>query len=94
MASEMTASDVLALRKVFAQLGQAIAVSDLPTVEASTAALRQFIAKAGTTLPDGLDRSLIEDLDLASANVAALLASRLRAYDSAISAWREAEEAK
>ena len=94
MASEKSASEFLALREVFAQLGRAIAVSDLPAVEASTEALRRFIAETGETFPEGLDRSLVEDLDMASADVAALLASRLRAYDSAIAAWREAEEAQ
>jgi hypothetical protein len=44
--------------------------------------------------PEGLDRAALEQIDLASADVAELLASRLRAYDMAIAAWREAETDK
>jgi hypothetical protein len=42
--------------------------------------------------PEGLDRTTLEQIDLASAGVADLLASRLRAYDMAIAAWRETED--
>ncbi len=94
MTSVQNSSDLLALREVFAQLGRAIAVSDLSGVEASTEALRRFLATEGPAKRSSVDRDLVEQLDLASADVAALLASRLRAYDSAISAWREAEEVK
>jgi hypothetical protein len=84
-------SEFLALREAFAQLGRAIAVSDLDNIEASTEALRGFIARMQDVSPDGLDRAALEQIDLASADVAELLASRLRAYDLAIAAWREAE---
>jgi len=84
-------SEFLALREAFAQLRRAIAVSDLENIEASTEALRGFMARMQDVAPEGLDRAALEQIDLASANVAELLASRLRAYDMAIAAWREAE---
>lgn len=94
MTSVQPSSDLLALREVFSQLGRALAVSDLSGVEASTEALRRFLAKEGPAQRENVDQALVKELDLASADVAALLASRLRAYDSAIAAWREAEESK
>jgi hypothetical protein len=87
-------SDFLSLREAFAQLSQAIAVSDLENIEASTKALRGFMIRMQDVTPEGLDRAALEQIDLASANVAELLASRLRAYDMAIAAWREAETDK
>ena len=94
MASESNLSEFLALREAFAQLGRAIAVSDLENIEASTEALRGFLARMQDVSPGGLDRAALEQIDLASADVADLLASRLRAYDMAIAAWREAETDK
>lgn len=94
MASESNMSEFLALREAFAQLGRAIAVSDLENIEASTEALRGFLARMQDVSPGGLDRAALEQIDLASADVADLLASRLRAYDMAIAAWREAETDK
>ena len=92
MASVSNVTELLALREAFAQLGRAIAVSDLENIEASTEALRGFLARMQDVSPEGLDRSTLEQLDLASADVADLLASRLRAYDMAIAAWRETED--
>ena len=94
MASESNMSEFLALREAFAQLGRAIAVSDLENIEASTEALRGFLARMQDVSPGDLDRAALEQIDLASADVADLLASRLRAYDMAIAAWREAETDK
>ena len=94
MASVSNVSEFLALREAFAQLGRAIAVSDLEHIEASTEALRGFMARMQDVSPEGLDRAALEQIDLASADVAELLASRLRAYDMAIAAWREAETDK
>ncbi len=94
MASVSNMSEFLALREAFAQLSQAIAVSDLENIEASTEALRGFMSRMQDVTPEGLDRAALEQIDLASANVAELLASRLRAYDMAIAAWREAETDK
>ena len=94
MASVSNMSEFLALREAFAQLSQAIAVSDLDNIEASTEALRGFMSRMQDVTPEGLDRAALEQIDLASANVAELLASRLRAYDMAIAAWREAETDK
>lgn len=94
MASVSNVSEFLALREAFAQLGRAIAVSDLDNIEASTEALRGFIARMQDVAPEGLDRAALEQIDLASADVAELLSSRLRAYDLAIAAWREAETDK
>lgn len=90
MSHTINKTDLLALREVFAQLGEAIAVSDLATIEASTEALRGFVTQSDAHfLPE--HRGLIEDIDLISEDVAHSLASRLRAYDLAITAWREAE---
>ena len=94
MASVSNMSDFLSLREAFAQLSQAIAVSDLENIEASTKALRGFMTRMQDVTTEGLDRAALEQIDLASANVAELLASRLRAYDMAIAAWREAETDK
>jgi len=94
VASLSNMSDFLSLRVAFAQLSQAIAVSDLENIEASTKALRGFMTRMQDVTPEGLDRAALEQIDLASANVAELLASRLRAYDMAIAAWREAETDK
>ena len=94
MASESNMSEFLALREAFAQLGRAIAVSDLENIEASTEALRGFLARMQDVSPGDLDQAALEQIDLASADVADLLASRLRAYDMAIAAWREAETDK
>jgi len=87
-------SEFLALREAFAQLGRAIAVSDLENIEASTEALRGVMTRMQDVTPEGVDRAALEQIDLASADVAELLASRLRAYDMAIAAWREAETDK
>jgi hypothetical protein len=87
-------SEFLALREAFAQLSRAIAVSDLENIEASTEALRGFMTRMRDVTPEGVDRAELEQIDLASADVAELLASRLRAYDMAIAAWREAETDK
>ena len=94
MTSVSNVSEFLALREAFAQLGRAIAVSDLENIEASTEALRGFMTRMQDVTPEGVDRAALEQIDLASADVAELLASRLRAYDMAIAAWREAETDK
>lgn len=92
MSSVNQVTELLALREAFAQLGRAIAVSDLDNIEASTEALRAFLDRMQDVSPEALDRTTLEQLDLASAGVADLLASRLRAYDMAIAAWRETED--
>ena len=94
MTSVSNVSEFLALREAFAQLSRAIAVSDLENIEASTEALRGFMTRMRDVTPEGVDRAELEQIDLASADVAELLASRLRAYDMAIAAWREAETDK
>ena len=94
MTSVSNVSEFLALREAFAQLSRAIAVSDLENIEASTEALRGFMTRMRDVTPEGVDRAALEQIDLASADVAELLASRLRAYDMAIAAWREAETDK
>ncbi len=93
MSPEMHQPDLLALREVFAQLGQAIAVSDLPALEASTEALRDYLARGASGFPEK-DRALVAELDRMSEELAHALASRLRAYDLAITAWRETEGSK
>ncbi len=92
MATVTPLIDVLALREAFAQLGRAVAVSDLENIEASTDALRGFLTRMQDAPPEGIDQTTLDEIDLASADVAAKLASRLRAYDMAIAAWREAED--
>ena len=54
--------------------------------------MRGFLTRMQDAPPEGIDQTTLDEIDLASADVAAKLASRLRAYDMAIAAWREAED--
>lgn len=84
-------SDLLALRDAVTQLGRAIAVGDLAAVESCTAQIKLLIEQANTLSP--LTRegqlALIQALDASSQDIEAVLASRLRAFDIAIAAWRD-----
>lgn len=90
----MTVSDqdqqLLALRDCFAQLGRAIAISDLSAIEQATQELRALMDQSTHLDAQMLrtQRPLLEQLDLVSSDVEALLASRIRAYDQAISAFQ------
>jgi hypothetical protein len=83
-------ADLLTLRDAVTQLGRAIAVSDLALVESSTAQIKLLVdrANAGGETARASQRALIEELEAASQEIETLLASRLRAFDIAIAAWR------
>lgn len=82
-------SELIALRDAVAQLGRAIAVSDLAGVEASTAQIKGLVERDGAFSADRSQLPLIEEVDASTQEIATLLASRLRAFDIAIAAWRE-----
>jgi len=84
---------LLALRDCFAQLQQAITRSDLETVERATGELHALMEGATMLDADAIraQRGLVEEVSSLSADVEALLASRLNAFDLAMSAWHQAE---
>ena len=84
-------SDLLALRDAVTQLGRAIVVGDLALVEACTAQIKLLIEQANTLAPLTRESqlALIQALDASSQEIEAVLASRLRAFDIAIAAWRD-----
>lgn len=91
MTSIFQDSDLLALRDAVAQLGRAIAVSDLASVERATVAIQGLMDRNITTDPAiaASQKALLEEVFASSEALEALLASRLRAFDIAIAAWRE-----
>ena len=84
-------ADLISLRDAVTQLGRAIAVSDLAVVEASTAQIKLLIERAHEASPFAGERHLaiVKELDATSQDIETLLASRLRAFDMAIAAWRD-----
>ena len=84
-------SDLLALRDAVAQLARAVTAGDLALVEASTAQIKLLIDQASAVAPLTRESqlALIQALDASSQEIEAVLASRLRAFDIAIAAWRE-----
>ena len=60
-------------------------------VEASTAQIKLLIDQANAEAPLTRDSqlALIQALDASSQEIEAVLASRLRAFDIAIAAWRD-----
>ena len=84
-------SDLLALRDAVTQLGRAIVVGDLALVETCTAQIKLLIEQANTLAPLTRESqlALIKALDASSQEIEAVLASRLRAFDIAIAAWRD-----
>ena len=84
-------ADLLSLRDAVTQLGRAIAVSDLAVVEASTAQIKLLIERASAASSVDRERQLaiVKELDATSQDIETLLASRLRAFDMAIAAWRD-----
>ena len=85
--------DLLALREAFRRLETAVSVSDLPSVEAATIQLRDLMSSLGVAEPavQKHDLELVRQLDAASGDLAELLASRLRAFQLAITAWQGPE---
>jgi len=85
--------DLLALRETFRRLEEAVSISDLPAVEAATVQLRDLMSSLGVAEPAVQDRDieLVRQLDAASGDLSALLASRLRAFQLAIAAWQGPE---
>jgi hypothetical protein len=82
-------AELFALRDAVTQLGRAIAVSDLAAVEASTAQIQSLIEGQGDRMIERSQAPLLEEVNASTQELADLLASRLRAYDMAIAAWRE-----
>jgi len=84
-------SDLLALRDAVIQLGRAVAVSDRVAVEESTAQIRNLVNLNASARALEMDdnQSLVREVAAYSEEIAALLASRLRAFDIAIAAWRD-----
>lgn len=85
--------DLLSLRDAVTQLGRAIAVSDLASVESSTAQIKMLIDRANVEGAAARESQLamIQQLLGATQEIETLLASRLRAFDIAIAAWRAPE---
>jgi hypothetical protein len=85
--------DLVALRDAVCRLESAVSVSDLSSVEAATSELRDLMSSFGVPAPVVQERDLhlVRQLDDASDDLAALLASRLRAFQLAISAWQGPE---
>ena len=85
--------DLAALREAFRRLETSVSNSDLASVEAATSDLRDLMANFGVTAPvvQERDLQLVRELDAASGDLSALLASRLRAFQLAISAWQAPE---
>ena len=85
--------DLLALRDAFRRLEEAVSVSDLPSVEVATVQLRDLMSSLGVAEPvvQERDLALVRQLDAASEDLSALLASRLRAFQLAITAWQGPE---
>ena len=89
MTHNLQDSELFALRDAVAQLGRALAVSDLAAVEASTAQIKGLVEGDGAFAADRSQLPLIQKVDASTQEIATLLASRLRAFDIAIAAWRE-----
>ena len=83
-------SELIALRDAVTQLGRAIAVADLVAVETSTAQFKSLMDRQGADarMVGRNQLPLVEAADASSQEIAAVLASRLRAFDIAIAAWR------
>jgi hypothetical protein len=85
--------DLVVLREAFRRLEAAVSNSDLASVEAATSELRDLMINFGVPAPIVQERDLplVRELDAASDDLSALLASRLRAFQLAISAWQVPE---
>jgi len=81
---------LVALRDAFRKLEDAISVSNLASVESATNHLRELMARVGLGDPTVLERdvALVRAVDASSEDLAALLASRLRAFKLALAAWQ------
>jgi hypothetical protein len=77
----------------FVTLRRAVSNNDLEAIEASTAGLRACLEQLpGPADLSAQQRALIVEVETLSADVADMLASRLRAIDMTIGAWRKAQE--
>lgn len=88
----MSSPELLALRSAFDSMKRALAENDLSVIEASTSEFRLGLERLNSRdviRPD--DLSLVHELHKMSDEIAVDLASRLRAFDSVIAAWRDAE---
>lgn len=88
----MSSPELLALRTAFESMKRALAENDLVAIEASTADFRVGLERLNSkdaVRPD--DLSLVHELHQMSDAIAHDLASRLRAFDLVIAAWRDAE---
>jgi hypothetical protein len=85
--------DLILLREAFRRLEDAVSISDLPSVEAATTQLRDLMSSLGVAEPAVQERDLqlVRELDAASEDISAVLASRLRAFQLAITAWQGPE---
>jgi hypothetical protein len=89
LAEVLKEEDLVGLRDAFRELEQAVAISDLASVESATMRLRDLMDRVGASNAVlESDRSLLRDLDSTSGDVSALLDSRLRAFKLAIAAWQ------
>jgi hypothetical protein len=88
--------DLVALREAFRRLETAVSISDLPSVESATAELRDLMIRVGvaSSVVQERDLALVRQLDAASEDLSALLDSRLRAFQLAISAWQGPESGR
>lgn len=87
----MSSPELLVLRSAFESMKRALAENDLGAIEASTLDFRIGLDKlnsADSVRPD--DLSLVHELHEMSDAIAQDLASRLRAFDVVIAAWRDA----
>jgi len=80
----------LALRDAFRRLEAALAASDLPTVDSAASHLRSLMEPFGGVAPSVLERdiALVRQVDASCEIASDILASRLRAFEIAISAWQ------
>ena len=81
---------LVALRESFRKLEDAVAGSNIASVEAATTHLRELMARVGVGDPTVLERdvTLVREVDASSEDLSALLASRLRAFKLALAAWQ------
>jgi hypothetical protein len=88
----MSSPELLALRSAFESMKRALAANDLAAIEATTTDFHVLLERMNSTdvVRPG-DLSLVRELHEASDAIVHDLASRLRAFDVVIDAWRDAE---
>ena len=86
--------DLTQLRDMFVTLRDALAVNDVAGVEAATEKLRAAFDTLATGAPLSPEaQNMLRDVAALSGDVAAVLASRMRAFDHVIEALRTDEGA-